>query len=313
VPDGYCLGCHANLAAHAIPPASGYSDVTRFPDGHPPFPSRTDPGCLHFNHSSHLRPEGVRAPGRTPVRLACQDCHRPDDAGRYMRPVRYAEHCAGCHPLSVRLAGRADDPSVARSMEYFAAEPAPHQAAPAVRAALRERLLDWLRECPVLPGDDAAPAAGLLGATTPDAAEAVWQRAGRVLTDGERHATAQKQLTHLEGLLFDRPGGCRLCHLGGPEGDLEQGAVTRPAYEPTALVDRWRSHARFRHAAHRMLDCTECHAAATSRRAADVLLPGLDACARCHNARAGGRTDCAGCHSYHLAAPEDRHGQPRVK
>jgi predicted CXXCH cytochrome family protein len=73
-----------------------------------------------------------------------------------------------------------------------------------------------------------------------------------------------------------------------------------PEYLPANIPARWLAHAAFDHKSHQMLACSECHAAATSTRAADVLLPGIDSCRKCHDGRAGkARADCAECHTYH--------------
>jgi hypothetical protein len=63
-------------------------------------------------------------------------------------------------------------------------------------------------------------------------------------------------------------------------------------------------HSRFRHDSHRMLSCVECHAATTSHRTSDILMPAIHSCKQCHNAQAGARTDCYACHRYHNPATE---------
>jgi hypothetical protein len=142
---------------------------------------------------------------------------------------------------------------------------------------------------PLLPARSARPA--FTGAA--------WDRAGQELTDTQQRRFVEGQLAHVESILFDRAGGCQLCHLPGGEAGRRDSPGGLPGYEPTRLPARARPHARFRHAAHRMLGCAECHPAEASRRAADVLVPAIDACARCHNPRAGARHDCAECHAYH--------------
>ena len=42
------------------------------------------------------------------------------------------------------------------------------------------------------------------------------------------------------------------------------------------------------------------HAAATSTKTNDMLMPTIDVCRKCHNATAAGvRSDCLECHTYH--------------
>lgn len=68
-----------------------------------------------------------------------------------------------------------------------------------------------------------------------------------------------------------------------------------PEIAPSQIPDRWFQHAIFDHAAHQKQVCIDCHARApTSAVAADVLLPGIDACRRCHQS-----STCSECHVYH--------------
>ena len=55
-----------------------------------------------------------------------------------------------------------------------------------------------------------------------------------------------------------------------------------------------------------MLGCEQCHAARGSAETADVLLPGIDTCLRCHHhgAKATARADCVECHVYHDPAAQ---------
>jgi hypothetical protein len=297
VPDQYCLRCHADLHDPTGRLDGDALRITGFPVRHPPVAPRTDPGQLRFNHAAHLRPEGTPSPDRNRVRLDCATCHVPDDAGRYMRPVHYADHCATCHPLSVRAAGSGGDSVVRSALEGFARQPAPHQGPQAVRAALRERLSALLRDVPVLPGP--APSPRFLARRPLPLGAVVWQRAQRPLTDAEQRRYVEDQLAHIERRLYDHAGGCAHCHVEQRPADGTRPPGRLPAYEPTRLPAQWWPHARFRHAAHRTLDCGECHPAAGSQHTSDVLLPGLDTCARCHDRRAVARNDCTECHSYH--------------
>jgi hypothetical protein len=292
VADGHCLGCHAR-------PEGACGAVTGFPEGHPPFATRPDPGRMRFNHAAHLRLEGVLKADGTRQRLGCSACHRPDEAGRFMKPIRYGEHCSSCHPLSVRLAGDGEDAGVRAALERFAGAPAPHAAPDLVRAALRERLLGLLRGDPLeaTPGVDSPRS---LGARDLSLASTVWRRASQAPAAAEKDRFVEGQLEHLEAGLFDHAGGCRFCH---EEKGTSRTPGRLPEYEPTSLPARWQPHARFRHSAHRALRCAVCHPAGGSQRTGDVLMPTLDACVRCHNPRAGARHDCSECHSYHRGHP----------
>jgi hypothetical protein len=97
-----------------------------------------------------------------------------------------------------------------------------------------------------------------------------------------------------ERLLWQKT--CKECHvLTYPAPDA------RPDIPKSAIPVRWMMHAKFDHNAHQLVTCTECHAQAkTSNYTADVLLPGIATCQKCHS---GGRTAadsrCSECHDYH--------------
>jgi hypothetical protein len=214
-----------------------------------------------------------------------------------MRPIRYADHCASCHPLSVRLLGTSEDALVRGAFERFAREPAVHQSPAVVRAVLRERILELLRDQPLNAAAAPEPARPVFpGMRT--ATEVRWKRSEKALSISEHRSFVELQLGQMETALFDRAGGCKLCHVPSDGNSLRQ----TPVYEPTSLPARWQGHARFRHAAHQMLRCADCHPAADSQHSSDVLIPTTPStCAACHAAGAGARHDCVSCHAYHHA------------
>jgi len=97
-----------------------------------------------------------------------------------------------------------------------------------------------------------------------------------------------------ERLLWQKT--CKECHvLTYPAPDA------RPEIPKSAMPVKWMTHAKFDHSAHQLATCTECHAQAkTSNYTADVLLPGIATCQKCHS---GGRnaadSRCSECHDYH--------------
>jgi len=75
---------------------------------------------------------------------------------------------------------------------------------------------------------------------------------------------------------------------------------TLPAVPLSAITPRWLPHALFDHEAHRLVQCTACHAAITSQATADVLIPGVETCRECHHTGAqGAESECFECHVYH--------------
>jgi hypothetical protein len=261
-------------------PAGGTGQgVTGFPDGHPAWAPGPDAGGLRFDHAAHLRPGGVAGPRRVPARLDCAACHRPDAAGRSMLPVRYADHCARCHPLSVRLAGAPE--ALREAAERFAREPAPHLPPALVRAVLRERLRALAAEWPPSPGRPDPP---------------VFR--GPTGTRSTTTSAAGPPLAQVEAALFEHGGGCRFCHQPA-RGKATHRPGDLPAFEPTRLPQRWLRGVTFNHAAHRTTACADCHPAQDSRQARDVLIPSSASCARCHRPGGPARPDCFECHSYH--------------
>jgi hypothetical protein len=163
--------------------------------------------------------------------------------------------------------------------------PAPHQPPAAVRAALRERLFEFVQKHPAV-------------VESKESADPERPFPGRPLAEpstDSKAAWVEQKLQETERMLFQGAGGCRYCHplVRTPRlGEL-------PEYEPSRLARRWMPHSRFDHQAHRMLQCAECHAAAQSSKTSDVLMPRIADCRQCHNPKVGGRTECYECHLYH--------------
>jgi len=98
------------------------------------------------------------------------------------------------------------------------------------------------------------------------------------------------------------PGGiCTECHLPTRK-------AGRPDLMPVNLPDRFLTSGYFSHEAHRKEECTDCHAADTSKAASDLLIPDLESCRDCHLGAAAVKTkkivpsSCAMCHAYHVPA-----------
>ncbi|MCR9180150.1 MAG: cytochrome c3 family protein [Erythrobacteraceae bacterium] len=94
-------------------------------------------------------------------------------------------------------------------------------------------------------------------------------------------------------------GICTECHLP----TVKQG---RPDLMPVNLPDRFLTSGYFSHEAHKKEECTDCHAADTSKAATDLLIPDLKSCRDCHLGATAVKTktivpsSCAMCHSYHV-------------
>lgn len=320
VADAHCTSCHGNLSA-AVKGGDAvlYENVASFAS-HPAFKERwegapKDPGTVAFNHKVHLALDDPA----TQKPLLCNKCHVPDVAGQAMLPIRYEDHCKGCHPLTVSLpvAGAAADTK--RALAEFSRTPAPHQAPEMVRAALRDRLTLLIQNHPeFLKGES-----GSGGPPRPIPGSRVSRPE---VVSKEEYEWVGQQLIKVEGPLLDsKAAGCAKCHqrietAGGKAGELPQFArphINERTFPDIGASSRWYPHSRFRHDSHRMLDCTQCHVGApNSERTSEVLLPDITNCRQCHDSRPGAsaRSDCIECHSYHPAAgKKEFHGKLSVE
>ncbi|MDP2793934.1 MAG: cytochrome c3 family protein [Sulfurisoma sp.] len=102
--------------------------------------------------------------------------------------------------------------------------------------------------------------------------------------------------------------GCGFCHETEPV--LTDSGAPWKVTVPSVTVD-WMPRARFSHAAHRGAECTSCHDVARSPRSADVAIPDIANCRKCHGGEWASRTkvvsSCTACHDYH--DPRSSHGR----
>lgn len=244
-------------------------DYAEFPQG----VALREQSNLLFPHDLHLAALGVGAPGGRRA-LNCSDCHQP--AGRGFVPVRMEPHCLDCH----RLDFDPDQP----------AAQLPHAPAAQVSKIIRDHFARI-----ALAGEVAAPEAPEL--------VRIPRRAGEALTP-EQAAASLNWADARAGTAIDEVFGhriCRECHevqrTDNPEDPWR--------IAPVARSSGFLTGARFDHAAHSTVDCNDCHAATRSASSADVLIPDLASCRRCHgDPGSSGRvpTACVGCHSFHMSA-----------
>ena len=279
----------------------------------------SDASHIKFSHKVHLSKD-LLGPDRTLfVQLVCADCHRgpfetaslhfakrapgvqpttsaattpderpiefaPAEAPQYFAPIRYAEHCAACHPHTF-------DPRI---------DAAPHDTPYVVRRFLEGAYARYAREKRKI-RDPTARIHPIDEAEETSAAS--------------REKWAKNKVRWAENLLYrqecrsdrDCRMRCQQCHFL----EAQQGAET-PVVVPTAIPIRWLPQSRFDHARHRDVACRQCHDAADSTKATDVLMPKLETCQRCHAPdRASDR--CAECHTYHGAmAPAQLDGPHEI-
>ena len=294
--DVSCTQCHANL--HTTGAATHFtSDITRFVGGHPEFAAsrhgRVDPGTIKLNHAIHLK-HNLRGPNG-PVQLDCEDCHRTakpasrwrfgadtaqvepvvqnaippsmDPERAYMSPVAYTKHCAACHGLQFD----------ARFQDSV-----PHDTPEVIHAFLVQKFQQYI---PGHPTDlrMTAPNRNLPQQPIPPAV--------RVLTEQQ---WVTLRVAESEELLYRKT--CAQCHAlrFAPTAPL-------PTVAKSNITQRWFQHAVFNHGTHKLLRCVECHSGATtSQETADVLLPGIAICEKCHRGgRQAAESRCFECHTYH--------------
>lgn len=152
---------------------------------------------------------------------------------------------------------------------------------------------------PVQPIPGKTPGENLAQTTQPDAALRINEAAGRLMSDAR----------------------CGKCHFH-QSGD---GSLPYPV-AATNVPATWLRQARFDHAAHRALECFQCHDRGRLIAAEEGTRPGLDAprpiindidtCRQCHAPTTkwgtpGARHDCGECHRYHGGdLPPHGRGEP---
>jgi predicted CXXCH cytochrome family protein len=283
VTDRSCTNCHGELAVKPGAAVRFATTITGFAADHPPFAVDQDgtrvpvarvrdDNPLRFGHERHLGP--LKVPGGTFI-PTCEDCHRPatgEDARRGRRaPIRYQDHCQRCHELVYDL-GLPEDRL-------------PHAEPPLVSAYILRAF----------------------------AADATWRRLSfeerrrLLVTDpvrgpGRLSQRELREANQAEGYAFGVL--CVQCH------ELSRDRPV-PRVAPVRTGRDWLPYGFFPHDRHRVdLACEDCHRAAGSHDTADLLLPEIDTCRRCHGDGIDGANEataaaervpsrCTDCHDYH--------------
>ncbi len=335
VNDRKCTSCHRDLPAGMVDAASSVRpSIEGFNlESHGEFRSlASDPGRIRFNHSLHLQPGQVaptraaamrldmlparwranyQAPGQelnAAVILKCNDCHqvpgRTDDqlvtadaevTSAHFLPIRFAQHCAGCHGLN--YSGQTADDL-----------PLPH-AAP--WKELKSILAAKLVGSRLLAESDQTE--DLSDATLGSRPDQATERPGRV---DEFSINRALQFVQRQ---------CLQCHLAE---DITDQSIERLIGQMGSelIPTRWFKYGSFDHAAHRQMDCLTCHHVTDSTPSAQpdnatVMIDGIERCMECHRAvtsvvSSRGHSDaaelgeqarasdrCALCHRYHWTRP----------
>jgi hypothetical protein len=250
---------------------------------------------LKFPHRLHLSTtNGVARMAQTlspdygfGTGLDCKNCHVTDPSGTRFRPVSMEQNCSMCHSLAfdrvegtVRTLRHGDPKAVAADLRAFYRSTSPNRPISLGGMARRR------------PGDFAAYRIAA------DYRSGAAQRAG----GADRAIRA----------VFSPRGACFDCHK------VIQPAATGTGtfgVVPVTLPGRYMQKGWFDHGAHETETCVSCHAARTSDKSADLLLPDIKSCRTCHGGEHAGKqvpSACAMCHDYHVtggapwAVREDR-------
>jgi hypothetical protein len=185
-----------------------------------------------------------------------------------MAPAIYAQTCAACHALQ---------------FDKRLPDAAPHDKPEAIHPFVIAKLQDYIA---AHPADLRVPRDPIR-----DLPEKAIPADYRLLTPPQWVA---ERTAEDEELLWRKT--CRQCHtlLAGEKGAL-------PKIAPSNITARYMPHANFDHSQHGLVDCTSCHAAATtSQLSSDLLLPGIATCRACHHAGTeAAESRCFECHTYH--------------
>ena len=296
----FCADCHTALKDRL--PDTKIGNAGDFGTAHPEFrpvvatapgvastlaretigPGLHEANGLKFPHALHLDARGGVAQMARTLKgkygfgdaLACADCHKPTADGARFLPVDMERDCKMCHSLGFDRIG-----GTVRTLRHGDIAQMIADLRAMYRSTSPDRPLELGGMARRRPGQYAQGQVyhAYFGAASmrPGSAEAAIRQ------------------------VFSPRGACYDCHVvtpPGANGSIDWGVV--PVHQPSRYLMRgW-----FDHAAHTSETCASCHAAAKSRDAADVLVPGIATCRQCHGGESSTAqvpSSCAMCHSYH--------------
>jgi predicted CXXCH cytochrome family protein len=319
--EAFCADCHTGLKAQV--PETTLADAGAFGKAHPQFrptipvdetgklervsldasPAPAYQSNLKFPHEKHLKKEGVRVPGGPNKKLECASCHVPDSGGKAMLPIAFDTNCAECHQNHFDPAApeatvpHGDVARVIESLQGFYAAKGLAGGVPDPEAPAAARRV---------------PGTPLPGVET-EARQAITQWAA---------VRAQKAAT----VVFSDKV-CGACHtVKAPEANVDAAGLVAASATSAAGWQVLKVNARdifmpkavFSHAKHDATPCAVCHAAETSLKNTDVLMPKIETCISCHGPeRAADKvpSTCVTCHGFHnpglppMGHPEEKPAQ----
>ena len=285
-----CSDCHSDLDTKVE--GMHLANVSDFVTNHPQFKPTVwqDPGKgiqkrislddnplevsnLKFPHKTHMNVNRMRnATTGKNTQLECASCHVPEISGAYLEPVKMEEHCGDCHLLTFdsiapkRMVSHGKPEEIYRELAEF-------YSALALKGGVT---------------DKAAP-------------EIVRRRPGTPLVNEEEKKEALQwadfKTKKASRYLFSA-SQCGSCHEITPD----QKNASGYSVEPVKVTQIWQPKSVFDHGKHKDVACAECHAADTSMKSSDVLLPKIEGCQTCHGGEQATEkipSTCISCHGFH--------------
>ena len=228
---------------------------------------------LKFPHKTHMNVNRMRNPttGKN-TQLECASCHVPEISGAYLEPVKMEEHCGDCHLLTF------DSIAPKRMVSHGKPE------------EIYQELVEFYSALALKGGvnDKAAP-------------EVVRRRPGTPLVNEKEKKEALQWAdfkTKKSSRYLFSASQCGSCHEIIPD----QKNASGYSVEPVKVTQIWQPKSVFDHGKHKDVACAECHAADTSMKSSDVLLPKIEGCQTCHGGEQATEkipSTCISCHGFH--------------
>ena len=237
---------------------------------------------LKFPHDLHLAGKKVKhADGEA---MACADCHTLTGDGEHFKPVAMAEHCRDCHELTFDAA--APERQLPHGQPYEAV------------AIMEAHFIRYYSN----------PSRAVVPKQRERRRRPNQAHMPRPVTEcglGATQCAVQRTAVEAESQFVN--SGCVTCHEVEDNGGSD--VYSRFTVLPVRLSHDFMPTAKFDHRSHLTQKdasgedaCLTCHAATTSEKSTDILIPGLDNCTSCHTDEHGDESvplDCIACHAYH--------------
>ena len=286
-----CLTCHSNI--RAISPESEFADITDFAKDHPNFNLPLMTGAVSDGKTLQPEMQEVRIEPIDAIHTPMTETsglkfpHDRHLVGGSTRKGSASLQCADCHVMEAG-GGRMRPIEMERDCAHC------HQLS--FNAGGVERTLPHANEDAVaqILQDYFLSAALMVEPTGP--AE---QRDRQQVIDAAL-GQAALQTDAIFGTWM-----CGTCHEAQKVPDAAGNAHWRVL--PVLSARPWLMAGRFEHGPHEAMDCTGCHAATTSQKASDVLMPGIAVCQDCHRGEAemaSARSACVSCHNLHVTGKD---------